>query len=307
MFKKLLGSLSKDEAAANAAKMDYAVPEVMPNLNPDLNAILPKIKLPDSVKKQIQDPSILMENPDEAAAEMSKGVAGDLAADAASTAVAASAGEEASTGVGKALSTAVENANGESTPFLASILTDPRFAIIGVNFLALGLKKETAILWAVECTSLGYAIANEQKKASGSIEMSPEEEMALSQARAYANGEEVPAEELSALAVEAGMDKPGALAAQAAAWDMQPPPPEAGDPDVLVGDMVAGAVMLAAAMTMPEPEEPQLPQGAELPMPPADAPLESAEIVPEDPKAAAPAAKRLKPFIDKGLELAAAG
>ena len=71
--------------------------------------------------------------------------------------------------------------------------------------------------------------------------------------------------------------------------------------------MVSASVLLAAALTIPKPDEPQLPDGAELAMVPADAPVESANIVPDDPREAAPAAKQLKPFIDKGLELAAAG
>ncbi len=303
MFKKLIGSLAKDNQAAQTSAIDYTLPESMPNLNADLNAMLPKIKLPDSVKKHIPDPAMAATNPEQISAPDPGQVATDVAAEAA---VETLEGAEASD-VGQVLASAVENADGESTPFLAAILTDPRFAIIGVNFLAFGLKKETAILWAVECTSLGYAIANEQNEQAAAVEMSPAEELAMERAKAYANGETVPAEELSQLAADAGMDKPGALAAQAAAWDQAPPPPEAGDPDALIGDMVAGAVLLSAALTIPEEEKPQISDTDSLDAPPADAEVASMDIVPADSSEAEPMAKRMKPFIDKGLELAAAG
>lgn len=297
MLKKLFGSVFDDAPKAPT----YTVPAELPSLNPDLQTVLPRIKLPDAIKRHMKDPSVEIDAPTEWVAPAVEDVATDVAKEAV---VVDTVTEGAQSEVGELLAEAVEQADGDSAPFLTSLLKDPRFALISVKFLAFGLKKETAILWAAESATLGYAIAG-QKDDAGAVQMSPEEEMAVQQAEAYAAGEKVSPEEISNLIAETGMDKPGALAAQAASWDQAPPPPEAGDSELLVGDMIAGAVLLSAAMTLAKPEEDELMEEPEVSSTQVDMPLESSPIVPEDKKEITPMAAALKPFMDKGLELAA--
>ncbi len=296
MLKKLFGSVFGDAPKAPT----YTVPTELPSLNPDLNTVLPRIKLPDVIKRHMKDPSVEIDAPTEWVAPAVE----DVATDVAKEAVVDTVTEEAPSEVGELLAEAVEQADGDSVPFLTSLLKDPRFALISVKFLAFGLKKETAILWAAESATLGYAIAG-QKDDTGAVQMSPEEEMAVQQAEAYAAGEEISPDTISNLVSEAGMDKPGALAAQAASWDQAPPPPEAGDPNVLVGDMVAGAVLLAAAMTLTKPDPKDDLEQPELSIEQQDMPLEEMPVVPDEPKEITPMAAALKPFMEKGLELAA--
>lgn len=205
-------------------------------------------------------------------------------------------------------------ANESSESMLGKLLVDPRFALISAKFLAFGLKPETAALWAAESATLAYAIGGSD--ASGAPVLSPEEAKAVDLAKAYACGDPTfSTEAAQAAAEQAGFDKPAAWAAQAAAWKDAKGAIPAAD---LQAKAVEGAVLLAAATTMPDVEVaiPKMPEIPELPT--VEAPEAAVEamkvlelsppkvepLIPSEGAEALDHAKALKPFIDQGLALA---
>lgn len=271
MLKKLLGM-----TAVDAAPPPPDVPSELPALEADASAVAERMDLPWNIRRHMnlpqQDPA-------------------DVA-----QAVAASEGEDA-------LAKAAAEGGGESVPLLGALVRDPRFALITTKFLAFGLKKEAALLWAVESATLGYAIRGEQD-AEGAT-MPEAEREALAAALAAKDGESALAAQKAAEA--AGLQTPAGLAAQAAAWQAASPPVEQAAADKLLGGAVAGAVTLAAAMTLPDPPKPEVPEpsapvapelAAKWPEPP------SVPLLPDKAEEIQPMADALAPFLKKGLEIA---
>jgi len=228
--------------------------------------------------------------------------------------------------------------------FLGNLLKDPQFAALSINYLAHGLDKKSALMWAASSASLGYEKWAENNPESP---VPQEETAAIAATQAYLS-EPTPEAALVAneAAQSAGHGGPGAWAAQGAAWDGESSQPGGEEQGDLVGKAVEGAVLLASALAAPDVEDPKvlevpeevpdgvapeevmdkelepLPEPAELDQEPfidnspaEELPIDQAPLdeLPKDqlPEEEPPLEEKvkhlndLKPFIDEGLKIAA--
>ncbi len=292
MFKKLFGVSPEPAPAPETETLSYEVPATMPALDPDMEGVLVRMKLPDSIK-QYMVPKPVVES-----TEWGEPMTGEVISDAGDAMSA-----EVESNVAGALTNAFSESDGQSVPLLINFLKDPRFALISVKFLAFGLSKEAAVLWAAEAASLSYAIRQEQN--ANAQAMPAMEEKAVEQARAFARGTAFSPKEAELATQEAGFKTPAGLAAQAASWSVEPPPVEASAGEDMIANMINGAVILAAAMTLPDFELDPSVSSNDMSESAEPIEIESAPLIEADPDKAMPMAKALKPFIEKGLAIGA--
>jgi hypothetical protein len=183
-------------------------------------------------------------------------------------------------------------------------LLQQRKPMEAVAFLAHALPPRDSVRWATQACAL---VAGQQ---------TPADRQAAEAARLWsAQPTEENRQRALAGATEAGHAGPGAWAAQGAAWAGAAPTPGAPPPADLTGKAVAGAVMLAAAMTRPGVQLPPVAKPAAPNAPTLAAPALPALPQLAVPPPAAPAldtaaeAEQLcrvyKPFVDSGLAIAA--
>lgn len=188
-----------------------------------------------------------------------------------------------------------------AAPLLRDLLNEKQDMVGATKLLANGLPPKSSAGWAAESAKLV------EGKLSGA-------ELKALQAAEAMNAAPSPATRTAALAAAdaAGLQGPGSLAAQAAAFQPVPGAPPLPGAETLLPTCVAGAVIASAALSppvapkMPEPPEmpkaklPELPAGVKPPPPPAPA-------VPPPPKS--PAMNRnanaFQPFLEKGIARAA--
>lgn len=163
--------------------------------------------------------------------------------------------------------------------------------------LAFALPERKGLQWATDSAKLV-----EHK-------LPPAQKSALAAAQAFqANPTVETRNAAAAAAATAGSHGPGGLAAKAASLATVPGlPPEPGA-DKLLPVCVAGTVVLAASLSPPSaPKPPDVPAIPILEVPRADLPAQPlAPVLPQPGSiAAAKTAAAFKPFIDRGLALAA--
>lgn len=184
-----------------------------------------------------------------------------------------------------------------------SALLKERKAPEAIDLLAKQLPEQDAVRWAGDSCDVV------------SEKLTPKDKAALDSCKAWLAEPGLTNKSLAgAAAAKAGHGGPGAWAAQAAAWakTLGEPKPLPNHP-ALLAQAVAGSVMLAAALTQPGVTLPKPDDGtltpANLPAFPnkPSAPSSPVPVAAPNPPPAADLCRLYKPFLDKGIAIAAGG
>lgn len=198
----------------------------------------------------------------------------------------------------------------EQTPTqLLETLQENKMSTDSINLLAHGMPEQEAVGWACRSTE---TVADK---------LGPADTGALEAAQAWvADPCEETMEAAASAASATDYQSPAAWAAQGAAWSPEASGVPASDlavPAGLTGKAVAGSVMIAAAMSVPETPEvtvpeisaPELPEVPSLDLQAPDLAIQAPEV-PEvpclemTPEQQAQVAEIHQPYIDTGIEIA---
>lgn len=191
----------------------------------------------------------------------------------------------------------------KSVSDLLSLLLNQQQDMLGATkTLAQALPPKTGVKWAADS-----ARAVEAK-------LPPEQKEAIRAADTFHENPTAANREAAAKAsAKAGPAGPGGLAAQAASFCDVPDGPPIPGGAALVPTCVTGAVVLAASLSppsitkMPEFKAPSVPpaSAAKIPLPPAPGVPAALPLVPPNSPAAIKNVQAFKPFLERGLVLAA--
>jgi|TARA_B110000037_G_scaffold215020_1_gene271797 hypothetical protein len=215
----------------------------------------------------------------------------------------------------------------QSGSVIKKLLSDPRFYAITVMFLGSGLDTKRGLMWAASSVSLGATLQNNPEDSGGGVSEETQRTLDLVEMQADPEikvGPEL-VNELGETAISAEELGPVEIVALAAAMDggfqSEGLPEEyAIDTDSIVKKSIIGAVMTSALLGMDDDDkdDEETIAKAEAPSVPVEVLADAAEqpdalgveeasnFLPEGAKQAKLVAERLKPFIEKGLEIALA-
>ena len=188
--------------------------------------------------------------------------------------------------------------SGLTTSKLLEIALNQQHDMLGATkAIAHALPQKEAVKWAADSARMVES------------KLPPEQKQALASADAFNERPSLSTRDAAATAAKkAGTNGPGGLAAQAAAFADVPGAPSIPGGDSLLPTCVTGAVVLAASISPPAvkamPEFSPITTAAIPPPKSPGAPVVATPIQPE-PAAVVKNTQTFKPFIDRGLALAA--